>query len=654
MSDFSKNVLRKLEPNKAPAMFKTNVDDKEAEAKAFKETVSKVAENNNIDAPEIDSKEFLEYVSDVYGFATTLLNPSPKDDSARFEWHSAQLAWLKASGSNTATFKCRQSGFSYVVSAFSSCKSQVVNQDYSILFMSIVKAEAQNKILYCKELIESMPSRFRRKIKYETKQSIEFLNKDGTVSRILSHAQKPARGHHGDIIYDEADFYQNFTLLYDAGYPSTKKIGGQTHIISTPFDPYGLFCRIVNPKVFYGSAEFKDEFSEYQRFKITWWHIPYYCKDMVSARAEAFRLTTEQRVNKFGTKLLIEAFNNSTSLEVFQQEYEATFLEKVSLFFSPTDIKQCIVRDFEEIIHHDFSLDFSNSVDQKIVDKDNSDFQFYGEKILLENKVIPKLYSNPKVPMSIVDLQQAVASGKVAPRLIGGHDVATSGDSADIQIYEIATTSMGDYLLVPRFWITIENWRLPDQQEFVEKQILEKLPIIKYGMDTHGIGMSMGQYFELKYPSVFQSIPMLSGNLDLILPALKDSLHLKRHFLPPYNEFAQSLNGVRRDISSSNNAVWKLKRKKGGHCDSAISAGIASYLAHQLYGIKGSGKSILGVSNRIAETNVLNTKNSFGNSFKKNDNDFINKAKDKSSKSLDRSMRRSGLNSDMMSRLLGE
>lgn len=514
----------------------------------------------------VSSSELDRFLSTEYGYITALIDPQP-DPEHEFEWNDMQLNIFRCPES-TITNKCRQSGGSYGYSARATARASLINRDWAIIITSIKRDEAQNKISYVDSFIDEIPRAYRREIKYRTKQSIEFANGDNTTAKIISHAQKPSRGLHGDALYDESDFYADFDTIFEAGQPGTRKVNGRTDVLSTPFNPFGLFRRIIDPKGFYGSSEAVDEFSEYTRFKVAWWLIPDYCIDIQEAIKLAPHMDTKERVHIFGTQILKDAFKNSKGIDSFRQEYEATFIERVANFFVPSTVLKCVVRDLDEIMHEDFSLHW-NEEDASLEDEDGKVPLTEIEQILLDNKIYPKVFGTPNDRDSIYELSDAIQKKLISPQLYMSIDVGSTGHATDIVIGEEIPINGVSYI-IERFWLNISGWEIPDQQQYIEK-ILSAVPIVRFSIDTQGLGFQMGQYFDRTEPSRFEAIPMNSANYDRVMMAMRDRIDTRTIGIPNYDTIIRSITSVRREATTTNQSKWIVPRKKGGHCDEVIS-----------------------------------------------------------------------------------
>lgn len=616
MRQSTPSFVVKKDPREDPEKFRKAIEDTE-------EDIFKSGSKKNI----LEDEEFLKTISSPVGYITTLIHPSPKDSNEQeeFEWNRPQRNYLSHQG-NSAIIKCRQSGFSYAVSANKFARANILNKDFQVIIISINKAEAQNKIAYIEEFIELVPAQFRRRIKYRTKQSIEFENSDKTTAKIVSHAQKPARGFHGDAVLDECDFYNDPMSIYESIMPGVNKFGGNITPLSTPFDPEGFFRRLVDPVGFYGSIELassKNEFNDYKRFVVCWWHINHYLKPQFRS-FEGFQyvftraphLGTEERVNIFGNEIIQKAFRNSISIESFQQEYEAIFMDKNAQFFKPKEVKSCVCRDYEEIAQEDFGLNWASKEEiMKAIEEDDSNVlnsAFPLEKMLIENGIIPKIYGDAEDENSIEEVISAYHNKLITGKIIISMDIGTTGHSTDLMIYEVVyLKSHNKNVLIPRFWLSKKDWQLSDQTEYVTKRIMEKIPVFRIGVDTNGIGMNVGQNLAVRFPNQFTPIPWHHDNVVKCIRAYKKLLSECLIGVFPYKEVISALGGVKRKLTdSTRKESYTLTKKGGGHSDSVASASIAALIFHDEIYMKDivGGNGSLGIKTTSSDINDLERK----------------------------------------------
>jgi len=241
-----------------------------------------------------------------------------------------QYAFLSEKSRFTITVKARQVGFSYAF-AYRGLMRALEEPGYSALYLSLNQRDAEEKIRYARLLYRSLPKEKRRKIRMvrDSLQEIAFSN----GSRLLSlPCSSGLRGKSGHLFLDEFAHFKEDEEIFIAALPLASR-GYEVHIASTPLGRRGLFYEIYSNE---------EKYPQYKRFRIPWWHCPVFTNDLVRAMEEAEYLTTEERVEKFGTPALKEIFQSFPTIEGFQQEYECSFLSDEGAFFPYSTLVQAI------------------------------------------------------------------------------------------------------------------------------------------------------------------------------------------------------------------------------------------------------------------------------------------------------------------------
>lgn len=249
--------------------------------------------------------------------------------------------------------KSRQVGFSLVQSLKKLARS-ALKPGYKGVFISIDRAEAQEKLRYLNLAWESLDPEWREgdltRIKNNTSQ-VEFRNK----SRITSFASKAPRGQsESDLTFDEAahvkgarDKFNGATGIALQSPDATIEVG------SSPLSATGFFYDLV--------ADTDGMYSVFkgQRYFVHWWDSYSLCKDVRAARREAEanrwdiqdgRADVEYRVNKFGQQTLIDEFY-SRSTDQFRQEYECAFTSDNAALIAIDHLNKCSDNNLEYIFH---------------------------------------------------------------------------------------------------------------------------------------------------------------------------------------------------------------------------------------------------------------------------------------------------------------
>ena len=249
--------------------------------------------------------------------------------------------------------KSRQVGLSWLICLYALIMCHIRN-DVTAIFVSYRQTDSAEKIKRIKELYKLIPSEFQQKIVVDNRTSLQFEN----GSEILSEGKNHVRGSDSNrfliILLDEFAFYGNFAdTVYTSlqGLWTRAKPGSCLIIVSTPFMEKGKFYEIWQGR---------NQYKNYRRFLIQWWHYKGNVKDgmLEEAKRIAPLLDTETRVRRFGSEKLIEIFDGM-SLAAFQQEFESAFSSSVGCYFG-TDLEQYFENDYQycltfEEIHEKYS-----------------------------------------------------------------------------------------------------------------------------------------------------------------------------------------------------------------------------------------------------------------------------------------------------------
>lgn len=267
----------------------------------------------------------------VEGFMSVGGEPVRLDD-----WQREQVAYEGDSISE----KSRQVGFSFAACAAKAmAKSQLLDRHTSV-FTSMNLDDAREKIIYARELYDSIPRRARVKLTTDNKMELGFSNGSRIVTMFMPRGKGPA-----DAYIDEMEYMRNAREIYRAARYMTLR-GGQLIIGSTPVSKIGVFSDILN-----GAG---DRFKGFKKFSIPWWLSSALCKDVPLASVEAPQMLTEERVYRFGNAALIDVFEASF-LDDFQQECELLRIDSEAAFISIDQILSCcdqelqIYSDFEDL-----------------------------------------------------------------------------------------------------------------------------------------------------------------------------------------------------------------------------------------------------------------------------------------------------------------
>ena len=238
--------------------------------------------------------------------------------------------------------KSRQIGFSTIIGG-ETVQKAAVRPSYKANIISINQKEAADKIEIAGNLYHSIPDDFSESdpplkpvLWTNANDEISFHRPPHTSSIISQPASAAVRGGRKDIYFDEFAHIRDAVKLYRAAMPAITRGDSRLTIISTPLGQSGLF---------YDIASNVEAYPEYSRHAVPWWE----CSAMVVPEKydEALALASqvegsEERVLAYGTDKLHVIYNGfGGDLIGFQTEYEATFADEATAYFTWDLIVNC-------------------------------------------------------------------------------------------------------------------------------------------------------------------------------------------------------------------------------------------------------------------------------------------------------------------------
>lgn len=525
---------------------------------------------------EVDA--ITDYLSTEEGFLEYALDQDTMDENSHtgvWEWEEYQRQYFRTE-SWFITNKCRQSGVSYALAAKAFAKGILSPTSYNMIFTSYKKEEAINKINYVRTMLSALPPTFKKKIIRDPFHLIEFENKNGTRIKILSHAQKPIRGINGDIGLDELAFYLAAEEIYASALPAVARVKGNIDIISTPFGKSGKFYDIFTDL---------QQYPEYYRLPIMWWHSRQYLRDQtdegfIEAMIGAPKMGTEERVYTFGSASIKKQFKNS-DLETFRQEFEGFFVDEQAAFFS-RDLIMRIMFGIDNGTPDEYAPednDFDISIDEALEVNLSPMEKMYGGRADITGRLIHfKKYD------SLAKLYAAARSNEITGNLLAGADIGTSRHSTHISVLEEIVLPDSRTIHIERFNLNRREWDL-DEQEIYFAGMLRSGVIRKLGMDTTGIGYQMGQTLSKLFPSRFRAFHMGGNNKhqEQMMVNLKNRMGAMTIALIFDKPALEDLYSIERIVNANKSISFRAPEKKKHHADAAWAIAIAS-----LIGTKGN------------------------------------------------------------------
>ena len=440
-----------------------------------------------------------------------------------------QEYFIKDQNTFIILLKGRQEGFSFAVAAkkFIELQSPDV-KNMTVQFVSFNLSDAVDKIRYISIMAHSIPEKYRKKIAYETKTSIEFYDKgEKTTSRLLSIACRPPRGKPGDVVLDEFGIYgvNKAKLIYTAALPSITR-GGSITIGSTPLGTLGMFYEIYSNK---------KEYKNFTRYLVPWWQSSPLCKDIMKAREAGVKdMATEERVRLWGKKILRMEYT-ALDFQSFQQEYECVFVDSAESY-----IPLALIYDNTPGMRDD----------DRIAELDE------GQGEIDDNLEI-------QVFKTIDDLMLGYRP-EIHGRLYLGYDVARKRDAS--VIFLIGQLDNGKKRSVAEIEMLKTPFRI---QKANMRNILKNLPIVRGTMDRSGLGMQLCEELQEEFgETLIEGLDFVPASKEALAVNVKKGLENREFLLQNDKKFHRQVHSIKRLPGTGSIFRYDSVRNEDGHADS--------------------------------------------------------------------------------------
>lgn len=471
-------------------------------------------------AKACDYSSYLDFLSTPEGWLSSFVLLEPY-----------QRRFLQDPSPLRGVLKSRQVGFSWLFAAEALALTQLCPHSLAI-FVSFNREEAQEKVRYALEIYEKAPEGWKRKLVRKSQNALEFEG----GSRILSFPCRPPRGKSQAWVYlDEIAFYREGEALFYGSLPVTSR-GGRITLASTPFGRQGVFWQVLCPllEVSRGIASYIPTSSSLhlsantpglkpwhsvanKRLPLSlhivpWWHCSWLCNDPSEALLQAEGLTTQERVQRYGSTRLRRLFE-VMELSAFQQEYECVFLDPENQWLSPSEISSCV--------HPHLSLESSL----------NALYHHPGP-----------LYAGYDVgrthhPSELVVLEAVIPQGPWAQRE-GEEDLPSprllKETPPQLRVCYLLSLSQVEYAMQQKLLETLLG--IPS---------LERLCI-----DATGLGGPLTEALQTRYPLRVEPVVFTAKVKEQLAVGLKVALQQQILLLPPHRDLLQQLQSVRQELLS--------------------------------------------------------------------------------------------------------
>lgn len=446
-------------------------------------------------------------------------------------WEVFQIQHLNNRALLAITDKSRQVGWSWLAAAEATATAALFPRSTE-MFISINLAEAQEKIRYAKAVIEALDVEVRPRLIIDNRLELELEN----GSRLISHPCRPVRGKaRVDLYLDEFAHYPKDREIYQSAVPVITK-GGKIRIGSSPLGAGGLFWEIYTEEL--------RAYPGYVRRMIPWWAIRALSKDLKMARVMAPAMTTDERVQRFGTPRLIQIYEN-LPLEDFQQEYECLWVD-------------------ESVAWIDWDLIKKN---QRLAQDEKLWYR--------QAQAAPERAGGVDACMRAIDeVAYASFTGEIEPVLSGGLDVGRKRDLSELTLTGKTTT--GD--LPYRLGLSLERLKFDDQLAICA-YALDRLPVTALLIDQNGIGMQLAETLSARFPTRAQGVDFTNPSKELWAVETKLQFQRGKVPIPLSRELSYQIHSIKKTVTAAKNNVFDTARNEQHHADKFWSLALAIWAA---------------------------------------------------------------------------
>lgn len=374
--------------------------------------------------------------------------------------------------------KPRQVGFSFLRAARSTARA-LLRPNYTGIFVSYNRDEAKNKIIYARQLYESMSYPGKPRLRSDNMSELAFEN----GSRILSFPAKAVRGYaNPDVFGDEWAFVPGAAAIYAGSLSSGVRGGGTFAVASTPYGESNHFFAVY--------ADDLGQHRAWERHRIEWWYSPSMCRDVAAALALAPLMGTAERVERFGSPKLQQIFSG-LALEDFQREHESSFAARDDTALSRARLLEAATGWEDE-------------------DGDGADPTRPGD---LEPGCVVANYREPDehalTARIVPAIRRALDAMHDRSRAVVGFDVGRTGDAAALVILEHRPS--GEW--ITRAMLQFHGMDWPEMEAMLHS-LARDGRVRRLGIDAYGIGEKLARDVKNRHDP--KGTPELEGRVLMV------------------------------------------------------------------------------------------------------------------------------------------
>lgn len=455
-----------------------------------------------------------------------------------------QDAFVKSASKFSIVLKSRQTGFSFATALKGIVKAMdPMRTNYTKQFISYNESDALEKIRYAKMFYEGLPRQVRKKIVTDNKTCLEFQDiNSNTTSRLISFPCRAPRGKNGDICLDEYAIYQPrmSDVIYTAALPLISN-KGCLEMGSTPLGKIGKFYEVWTDR---------KQYNKYQHFYVMWYFARALCKDVEGAVDNAPNLSTEERVDRYGTDAIKKIFSNM-SLDTFQQEYECLFIDSAESYITLDLIdKNTPGRLYQDIDNLEIQEASSESIKEYAQDA-------YGKELVVYHTA-DGLILNYNVD-------------KHGSPIYVGYDVAKSSDA-------ISIIGLTKYKGKRRMLFRIEEHNKEfEWQKNTIRRIMKELPVYRCDVDATGMGAPIYEELHKEFGDRIEGYIFTIASKEVLAMEVKRGLERCEYMLENDRGFHNQLHSIKRLPATGQHFRYDSEHTAGLHADSFWSLALASY-----------------------------------------------------------------------------
>lgn len=468
-------------------------------------------------------EDLMNWLSTVPGF----LEGCTSVGDRRTELYDYQIGLMESPSRFRAMLKSRQTGLSFFYAAEGVALSHL-KPDHTSLFVSYNLDDAKEKIRHADMLFDSIPSKWQKRRVTDNKTELEFEDSKGRRSRMISLPCRDPRGKgKADVYLDEMPFMRMPQKIYTAAVPIISRGGGRLTLGSTPLGKSDLFYEIMEGR--------PENYPMYDRFRVAWWDCPEFCTNVPAARLLAPSMTTDERVERFGTATL-KQIRASLDMESFSQEYELSFVD-ANVAFIPWELIQAATRDSDEL-------------------------------------PVVRIGAKTQDEVSVDGALNALDMLSISGPLTAGYDVGRRRNASELIVLEQVGSRYRE-----RLHVTLPQSDFELQEDLLMALLKRRPDMYRLCIDESGLGMQLAEKVVKRYPSRAEGITFSAPTKSLIAHQVKIDFEGKHLEIAADRDLMQQIHSVRKLVTVAGNIRLDSEHDDKHHADMFWALALARHAA---------------------------------------------------------------------------